>query len=679
MPENGYTMSDSAHPTQISRRDMLKGLGGGAVGIAVLPALTNLVAPIVSPSVATAQVQEPIETPTIVATPEPAAAPVPAQEAVALRKRSEIPLKYRWDLSTIYADDNLWEVDFQAVKDALPGLQAMEGHLGDSASGLLSFLKASDETLERLDKLYVYAAMRHDEDTTNSRYQALVDRAENLATDVSSALAFVEPEILAIPEEKLWGFLAAEPDLTIYRHSIEELLRQKAHVRSSEVEEVLALTGEMGYAPNAVFEMLNDADFKFPSIKDERGQTVPLSHARYQKFILSPDRRVRKDAFESVHATYYDFRNTLATCLSAKVRAHVINARIRGYPSALEAALSPNSIPVDVYHNLIRSVEDGLPSLQRYIGLRKRLLQLDEIHYYDLYVPVVPDVTMEIPYDEAARIVVEAMAPLGSEYQEVLRKGFSSRWIDVYETEGKRSGAYCWGAKGTTPFVLLNYENTLNDLFRLAHELGHALHFYFTSNNQPYVYSRHPTFTAEVASTTNEALLTEYLLDHYPERELRLYLINKYLENFRGTFFRQTMFAEFELEIHRRSEEGEALTPDLLSSIYKDLNVKYYGQGVVLDEAIAIEWARVPHFYYNFYVYQYATGMAAALALTNQILNEGKPAVDRYLRFLKSGDSDYPIELLKAAGVDMTTAKPIEQAIESFNRLLGQLEGKNHL
>ncbi|MHB0870127.1 MAG: oligoendopeptidase F [Chloroflexota bacterium] len=590
-----------------------------------------------------------------------------------LPKRQELPQQCTWDLETVYRDESLWDTDFQAVKERIPRLEAYRGTLGDSASRLLSCLQLRDETSKLMEQLLVYARMRKDEDNSNSRYQALADRAMVLATQFSSSIAFIQPEILAIPEEKLRGFMTSEPGLALYRHHLEELLRQRAHTRSTEAEVLLAQSMEVSRTPDNTYSMLTNADMKFPTVVDEEGNRVELSQSRYNQLRESQDRRVRKDAFEGIHQTYHSFRNTLASSLAGSVRADIFYARARNYPTALEAALGPNNIPTEVYHNLIRTVDRNLPLLHRYMALRKKLLGLEELHHYDLYVPMVPDVRVELSYDEAARTVEDALAPMGEKYLGALRKGLTSRWIDVYENEGKTSGAYSGGAYTTNPFVLLNYQGTLTDAFTLAHELGHSMHSYFTRTTQPYVYGDYTIFLAEVASTLNETLLTDHLLKQTADPKLRAYLINQQMERFRTTLFRQTMFAEFELETHTRAEAGEALTPDQLSSLYKELNLRYYGAEVYPDEQINVEWGRIPHFYWAFYVYQYATGLSAAVALSHQILTEGEPAVQRYLRFLKSGSSNYSIELLREAGVDMASPEPVQQALDSFGKLLDQM------
>ncbi|HEX2988575.1 MAG TPA: oligoendopeptidase F [Chloroflexota bacterium] len=591
-----------------------------------------------------------------------------------LPKRNELPEAYTWNLETIYPDESQWEADFNRVKDLIPRIQALQGTLGNSAAQLLGCLELRDETSKPLEQLLVYARMRKDEDNANNHYQALSDRAMVLATQFSSATAFLVPEILAMPEDKLQGFLTAEPKLELYKHYLDELLRQRPHVRSTEVEVVLAQASEVTRTSDNSYGMLTNADMKFPTIKDEQGNDVELSQSRYGQFRESPDRRVRSEAFKAMHNSYQNFRNTLASSLSGSVRSDIFYARARNYPSSLEAALGPNNIPTQVYTNLVETVNKNLSLLQRYMSLRKRLLGLDELHHYDLYVPMVADVEVKMPYDEAAQTVLEALSPLGTEYQGVLKNGLSSRWVDVYENEGKTSGAYSGGSYTTYPFVLMNYQGTLTDVFTLAHELGHSMHSYFTRNTQRYIYGDYTIFLAEVASTLNETLLTAFLLKRTNDRKLRSYLVNQQLERFRTTLYRQTMFAEFELDIHSRAEAGEGLTPDMLSSLYADLNARYYGKEVMPDPEIAIEWARIPHFYWAFYVYQYATGISAAAALAHQILTEGEPAVQRYIRFLKSGSSNYSIDLLRDAGVDMTSPAPVQQALDSFSEMLDQME-----
>lgn len=589
-------------------------------------------------------------------------------------RRDEIPEQYRWDLTTIYPNDAAWEQDIAAIEGMLGDIAAMQGRVVRSADDLLLALRLRDQASMRLWQIYVYANRRFDSDTTDPVGQALAERAGTLVAKVSAALAFIDPEILSAPEEQIRAWLREHSDLAVYEYALDQLLRQRAHVRSAEIEAILAQFSDITRAPGEIFEVLTNADLSFPTIADEQGQTVQLSHGRYLRFLRSSDRRVRRDAFIGYYSAFQGIRNTLGASLAAQVRTHVLNAQVRNYSSSLEAALTPNDIPVEVYHNLIATVNASLPRLHRYFRLRRRIMGLDELHFYDLYAPLVPEADVAVPYAEGERLVRAAFEPLGEEYGAAIAEAFGSRWIDVYENVGKRSGAYSDGAYTTAPFMLLNYQDRLNDAFTLAHELGHAMHSYFTRKTQPYVYGDYTIFVAEVASTLNEALLTDYLLQTRDDPTLRRYLLVEQLEDIRTTLFRQTMFAEFELEIHRRAEAGEPLTTELFSTIYRDLVARYHGAEVTLDEQIALEWARIPHFYYNFYVYQYATGLSAALALHTHIVSEGRPAIERYLRFLRSGSSRPSIELLRDAGVDMLSPAPIQAAMDHFDALLGELE-----
>lgn len=589
-------------------------------------------------------------------------------------RRSELPAEHTWDLTLIYPDEHAWEADVARLESMLPAVAALQGQVGASAANLLRALQLQDEIGVLVSQLYVYASHRKDSDSTDPVGQALEERAGSLYARVSAALAFIEPEILAIPEATLAEWQRNEPGLAVYEYALQELNRRRAHIRSAEVEEVLAQLSDVTRAPGDTFDILTNADLAFPTIADESGQPVQLSHARYGRYMESKDRQVRRDAFKGLYSAFKGVRNTLATTLSAAVRSHVIDARIRNYPSALAAALEPRDIPIDVYHNLVQTINANLPRLHRYMDMRRRLMGLDELRVYDLYASLVPEIDVTVPYAEATATVARAFAPLGAEYRAVIERAFGSRWIDVYENVGKRSGAYSGGAYSTPPFILLNYQDRLDDMFTLAHELGHSIHSYFTRAHQPPVYGHYTIFVAEVASTLNEALLTDYLLKTRDDPALRKYLVVQQLEDIRTTIFRQTMFAEFELDMHTRAEAGEALTADALSGRYYDLVARYHGPEVTLDEEIAWEWARIPHFYYNFYVYQYATGLSAALALSRQILTDGQPAVERYLRFLGSGASRSSIDLLRDAGVDMTTPEPIQAAMDRFEALLDELE-----
>jgi len=591
-----------------------------------------------------------------------------------LKKRDEIPVEFTWNLESIFSTNEEWERDFQTLQQRLPELEAVAGTLSHSGQALLTVLQKRDELSKELERLYVYASMRKDEDTTNSTYQGMADRAVQLYVRLSTIAAYIEPEILALPQDKLDRFIKETPGLELYGQQLHDLNRKRGHIRSAEIESVLAAAGEMAETPGGVFTMIDNADLKLPTIKDEAGEEVELTKGNYQLFIRSTDRRVRKDAFEGLHSTFLKQRNTIASTLAAQVKTDIFYTTQHNYSSSREYALARYNIPVSVYDNLVETVSEHIPLLNRYLKLRKRILQLDELHMYDLYVPIVEETREEISYQQARDTVVAALAPLGENYLDTLKKGFTKRWIDVYETPGKRGGAYSGGAYTTQPFILMNYQNNRDSMFTLAHELGHSLHSFYTRNYQPYQYGDYTIFVAEVASTLNEGLLTEHLLKTTSDTALRLAILNHSLEGFRGTLFRQTMFAEFEQQIHSRAEKGEPLTADSLSALYHGLNEKYYGGETFIDELIDIEWARIPHFYSSFYVYQYATGISAASALVQQILHEGKPAVERYLKFLSSGSSDYSIELLKKAGVDMTSPEPIRQALALFESHLAQME-----
>jgi oligoendopeptidase F len=591
-----------------------------------------------------------------------------------LTKRSDIPREYIWDLESIFSTDEDWENNFRALQQRLPELEALKGTLGQSGQALLAVLQKRDELFEKLETLLVYAAMRRDEDTTNSTYQGMYDRAVQLFVQASTVASYIEPEILALTESTLDRFVQETPELSIYGQQLRDLNRKRPHVRSVEVESVLAAAGEISEGPDAIFSMIDNADLKLPLITNEEGAEVQLTKGNYLVYIRSTERRVRKEAFESLHSTYLKQRNTIATTLSTRIKGDVFYTKQRNYGSCRERALAQYNIPISVYDNLVETVSEHIYLLDRYMRLRKRVLQLDELHMYDLYVPIVKETADDISYLEASDTVLAALAPLGESYTSTLKRAFKERWIDVYETPGKRSGAYSGGGYATRPFVLLNYQNKRDSMYTLAHELGHSMHSFFTRTNQPFQYGDYTIFVAEVASTLNEGLLTETLLKTSDDPAVRLAILNHSLEDLRGTLFRQTMFAEFELQIHSRAEQGEPLTADTLSAMYRALNEKYYGAEAVIDELIDIEWARIPHFYYNFYVYQYATGVSAACALVQQILKEGAPAVDRYLKFLSSGSSNYSIELLKKAGVDMTSPEPVRQALQLFNSHLTQME-----
>ncbi|TGA95975.1 oligoendopeptidase F [Sporolactobacillus shoreae] len=592
----------------------------------------------------------------------------------ALPKRDEIPVEEKWNLEAIYPDSAAWEAAFQKVKDLVSEVEAFRGKLGESSDILFTLLKKQDELTEILYKVYVYAHMKSDEDTANATYQALHDRAGNLATVAGSKLAFIVPEILAIEPSDLDRFLKENKDLQLYRHALDEITRTRPHVLDAEKEALLAAAGDVTDASSTTFGMLNNADLKFPKIKDENGDEVEITHGRYGRFMESENRRVRKDTFEGIYATYGSFKNTLASTLSGQIKRDNFYAQARNYKTAREAALFSNNIPETVYDNLISTIHKNLPLMYRYVALRKKALKVDELHMYDLYAPLVPNAKIEVTYDEARELVLKGLSPLGEDYLDVIKDGFNKRWIDVRETQNKRSGGYSGGSYGTMPYILLNWQDNINSAFTLAHELGHSMHSYYSRTNQPYPYSDYSIFVAEVASTCNEALLNHYLLEGTDDKKKKLYLLNNQLEGFKATVFRQTMFAEFEHIIHEKAREGEALTAEFLTNIYYDLNKTYFGPDITVDEQIGLEWARIPHFYYNYYVYQYATGFSAASALSRQILEEGQPAVDRYKNYLKSGSSDYPIEVLKKAGADMADPASIQQAMDVFEKVLDETE-----
>lgn len=606
---------------------------------------------------------------------QPASSFYPVQRRIPMStvmKRSEVPKEHTWQLQDLFPDQAAWDKSYNDLKALKDKAAEFEGKLTD-AQHIKAVFELEDELSLQIERLYVYAHLHHDEDTTNPTYQALVQKAKKLSVEVSESLSFITPEILALPEQEL-DKLINDPVLADYKFTLQEIKREKAHVLSKTEEALLAQVGNLSQAPQQIFGMINNADMKFPKIKDENGNEVDLTHGSYIQFLENPNREVRERAFKAVYETYRKQKNTIAATLSANVNKNMFYSRVRKYPSVLEMSLYGDNIPKEVYTNLIDAVHESLPLLQRYMKLRKKLLGVDELHMYDLFAPLVEEYKWEIPYEDAKKMVEEGLKPLGEEYLKVLREGFESRWIDVYENEGKRTGAYSWGAYGTHPYVLLNHKDNLNSMFTLAHEMGHALHSYFSDEALKYRDAQYTIFLAEVASTTNEALLMDYLLKKSTDPKQKLYLLTYYADQFRTTLFRQTMFAEFEKLIHERAEAGESLTPQELSEIYYDLNVKYHGKDMVVDQDIEMEWARIPHFYTSFYVYKYATGFSAATSFSKQILEEGKPAVDRYLGFLKSGGSDYSINILKKAGVDMSSPQPIREAMSVFENVIEQME-----
>lgn len=587
--------------------------------------------------------------------------------------RSEADPKYTWALEDVYANNDVWKADLEKAR-ALPAqLAAYKGHLGDSAQKLLEFLQLGDGISVLFDSLYGYAQRRSDEDTANSLYQGMTSQAMSAMVAVDAASSFETPELLAIPDDKLEQFYKDEPALETYRLALTRIRSKRAHILSDAEEKLLAAAGEMSQAPDSVYSVFADADLKFPSATDKDGNSHPVTHGTYIPLMHSADRVLRKAAFASLYSVYGQFRNTAAALLSAQVKQLKFYADARKYDSTLQASLDGNYVPTEVYTNLISAVHENMAPMYRYVDLRRKLLGVDELHMYDLYTPIVSDVDVNIPYEEAKQTVYDALACMGDDYRAILKEGFDNRWIDVYENVGKCSGAYSAGLR-KHPYVLLNYSGTLDSMFTLAHEMGHAIHSYLSNKHQPVAYSNYSIFVAEVASTCNEALLMQHLLKTTKDKKRRAYLINYFLEQFRTTLYRQTMFAEFELEINRRNERGESLTAESLNALYHELNHQYFGDDIVIDKEIDLEWARIPHFYYDYYVYQYATGYSAAIALSRRILKEGAPAVKDYIHFLSGGCSTDPISLLRGAGVDMASTAPIHDALQLFDELITEME-----
>lgn len=591
-----------------------------------------------------------------------------------LKKREEIEDQYKWAIEDLYQNDDLWAADYERLKEEIPQLEEFCGRLGESAETLLAMQRTCDRLNELAEKVYVYANQRMHEDTDNGTYQNLANQAAALLVQLQEAQAYIEPEVLALPEGVMERFLEENEELSMYRQYFENMIRQKEHILNREMEELLASVGELAEGPKDIFTMFNNADIRFPEITGEDKEPVEVTHGRFLSLMQSQNRQVRRDAFEALYGVYQRYRNTLAAAYRANVKQQVFYARTRRYGSDLEAALDGSHIPVSVYDHLIEAVHESLPLMHRYMELRRKLLHVEELHMYDLYVPMVADVDWNVPFEQAKEMVLEGLKPMGEEYLGLLKEGFSSGWIDIYENQGKRSGAYSWGAYGTHPYVLLNYQENLNQVFTLAHEMGHALHSWYSDETQPYIYAGYRIFVAEVASTCNEALLIHHLLETTEEPKKKAYLINYFLEQFRTTLYRQTMFAEFEKITHGLQEKGETLTADRLCEIYYDLNRKYFGENICIDKEIEMEWARIPHFYTPFYVYQYATGFSAAIALSGKILREGEAAVNDYKKFLKGGSSMYPLELLRMAGVDMEKKEPVEDALKVFGQYLDEME-----
>lgn len=591
-----------------------------------------------------------------------------------LKTREQIDNNYKWNIEAMFPDEKQIDQDLDSVLAKTKEFGGFAGHLTESAATLLRALKKRDEIWQQLEKVYVYARMRRDEDNRKNKYQAMTDKCQTVIAQVSASMSFFTPELLDASEETLLSYIQQEPGLREYEFLIKDILREKAHILTKAEENVLAQMGEITGATNDIFTMLNNADIKFGKITDEDGDQVELTHGNYIKFMESHDRKVRKEAYDHMYAAFKAMINTIGTAYNYNTKTDVITARLRKYDSARQAALSGDNIPGEVYDNLVKVVNDNLPTVHRYMEIRKKLLGVDQLHMYDIYVPLIELPKKKIPYEQALDMMREGLAPLGEEYIARMNKGIEAGWIDVYENEGKTSGAYSFGSYDSMPYILLNYTDTLKDVFTVVHEMGHSMHSSYTREAQPYIYGSHSIFTAEVASTVNESLLMRHLLDKETEPQMRKYLLNLYIEEFRTTLFRQTMFAEFEDLTHRAIEEGQVLTAEWMCEEYQKLNDKYFGPAVEQDDTIRYEWARIPHFYNAFYVYKYATGYSAATAISSKILTEGPAARDAYISFLKTGESDYPIELLKLAGVDMSSKKPIEQAMETFKGLVDEFE-----
>lgn len=587
--------------------------------------------------------------------------------------RADVPEKDKWAIQDLFATDDDWRAALAKAKEFIPRITAFRGRLAESGAVLLSFFRLDDEISLAFDALVHYAQRRSDEDTRVAAYQEMVSQVMRFAVEIQSAAAFETPELLAISDEGMNRLYAEAPELELYRLNIDRIRRRREHVLSDKEEAILAAAGEMAASPDDIYSMLNDADLKFPDAVDKDGNKHPVTHGTFIPLMQSYDRVLRKSAFDSLYSVYGQFRNTSAATLSAQLKQLLFFANVRKYPSTLDAALDGNEVPTEIYRNLIDAVHRSFAPMYRYVALRKKLLSVGELHMYDLYVPVVDGVEMKFTFEEAKEIALKALAPLGEDYLNLLREGFANGWIDVYENEGKRSGAYSAGAR-VHPYVLLNFKGTLDDVFTLVHEMGHSIHSYLSNKTQPTAYQDYVIFVAEVASTCNEALLMEYLLSVTTDKKERAYLINHFLEQFRGTLYRQTMFAEFELAANEMTQRGEGTTAKALCAMYKKLNEQYFGPEMNVDEEISLEWARIPHFYYDYYVYQYATGYAAAIALSRRILREGEAAVKDYLGFLSGGCSADPITLLRGAGVDMASPKPIEDATKLFDEMISEME-----
>jgi len=593
---------------------------------------------------------------------------------MAYESREEIDSKYKWDLSSMFPSDEAFEAGLEELKAYCPKMLAFKGKISTSAQALLEFLQLEDKMTLLLYKIINYAERKSDEDTRVAKYQAYVANATSAYTQVGEATSWFAAELLAIPAESVEKFYVEVPALEFYRRKLNKILNQREHTLSAEEEALLARAEELAVQPTNIFSMFDDADLTFEDAVDSEGKTHKLTSGSFVPLLMDADRVLRESAFKQLYSRFGEFRNTSAAILTSQVKNLQFFSSSRKYASSLEAALAENEIPVEVYNNLIDAVHQNFPAFYKYVDLRKRVMGLDELHFWDVYTPLVDDVDMKFTYEEACDLIVKALAPMGEEYVNLVKKGLESRWVDVYETPGKRSGAYSAGGKGMNPVMLLNFQGGLDDVYTLIHEMGHSLHTYFSSHNQEITYSDYSIFVAEVASTCNEALLSHYLLEHETDPARHAYILNHFLEGFRGTIYRQCMFAEFERDISQMNADGVALNAEVLSERYGKLCAEYFGPGIELDEEIKLEWSRIPHFYYNFYVYQYCIGFSAAIALSQRILSEGEPAVKDYIGYLSGGCSKTPIELLRGAGVDMATPDPVNAALKYFGELVDQLE-----
>lgn len=589
-------------------------------------------------------------------------------------KRSDVPKEYSWAVEDLYPNDDAWKKDLEQLKNMIPKIEAFQGKLGDSSDNILAFLELQDELSVLIDRFANYSMRKADENTKNTTYQGFKDQTTGIFVSISAALSFAEPEILAISDDTLNSFYEKQPALHVYKRFLNDIRRKKAHILSNAEEKILAAAGDLAQAPDDIYSLLNNADLTFDSVTDIEGNRLAVTQASFIPLLHNYDRNVRKDAFNSLYKTYDNHKNTSAALLSAQMKQLNFYAKMRKYNSPLEAALDSTNVDSQVYYNLIEAVHENMESMYKYVRLRKKLLNVDELHMYDLYVPMIADAERDIPFAETTANIREALSVLGEDYVALLDEGFKNRWIDIYENDGKRSGAYSSGCR-IHPYVLLNYKNNLDSEFTTVHEMGHALHSYLSNKHQPVIDAEYVIFVAEVASTCNEALLMQYLLKKTTDKKERAYLINYFLEQFRTTLYRQTMFAEFELKMSQMIQNGESINSETACKVYHDLIDLYFGKNIIHDTNIDLEWARIPHFYYNFYVYQYATGFSAAIALSQKMLKEGEPAVKAYKeKFLSAGCSKDPVSILKDAGVDMSTKKPVEEALKLFDSLIDEME-----